>query len=173
MRKLADHMAFLTNHVFFVPDLYRGEVYGEDSTKEAWREAVSEGGKERRRMTKAERSLDGMAMFDSLLFLSSPPFPPSFLPSLLLCVAPAHPPPPRRPERHGLSCAELQRHRYWYVLPPPPSLPPPSSRYLFPHPLHPLGVKPNHTLFPPSSCIRPTYPCHPIYTFQTPVTLYT
>ncbi|GAB5037370.1 alpha beta hydrolase [Nannochloropsis oceanica] len=39
MRKLADHMAFLTNHVFLVPDLYRGEVYGEDSTKEAWREA--------------------------------------------------------------------------------------------------------------------------------------
>lgn len=79
MRKLADHMAFLTNHVFLVPDLYRGEVYGEDSTKEAWREAVSEGGKERRRMTKADRRLDGMAMFDSLLFCSLLSFlPPSF-----------------------------------------------------------------------------------------------
>ena len=46
MRKLADHMAFLTNHVFLVPDLYRGEVYGEGTTKEAWREAVREGGRE-------------------------------------------------------------------------------------------------------------------------------
>jgi len=41
-------MAFLTNHVFFVPDLYRGEVYGKGTKKEAWREAVRrrKGGRE-------------------------------------------------------------------------------------------------------------------------------
>ena len=39
-------MAFLTNHVFFVPDLYRGEVYGKGTKKEDWREAVREGGRE-------------------------------------------------------------------------------------------------------------------------------
>ena len=26
-RKLADHLAFLTNHVVFVPDLYRGDAW--------------------------------------------------------------------------------------------------------------------------------------------------
>lgn len=41
-RKLADHMAFLTNHVFFVPDLYRDDPWVEDGeeTVEQWRTRV-------------------------------------------------------------------------------------------------------------------------------------
>jgi hypothetical protein len=41
-RKLADHMAFLTNHVFFVPDLYRDDPWVEDGeeTVEQWRARV-------------------------------------------------------------------------------------------------------------------------------------
>ncbi|EKU20579.1 alpha beta-hydrolase domain-containing protein [Nannochloropsis gaditana CCMP526] len=38
-RKLADHMSFLSNHVFFVPDLYRGQVFKKGQSKEAWRAA--------------------------------------------------------------------------------------------------------------------------------------
>lgn len=39
-------MSFLSNHVFFVPDLYRGQVFKKGQSKEAWRAAVREGGEE-------------------------------------------------------------------------------------------------------------------------------
>lgn len=40
-------MSFLSNHVFFVPDLYRGQVFKKGQSKEAWRAAVREGGRKR------------------------------------------------------------------------------------------------------------------------------